>query len=211
MYDSCPKCDAGLHQGQRECPRCGVIVAKYRAREIPSPHHASAPVEDFKPPRNWTIPAILAGVGLVVALIAYESKGGASRMFPTDGIEQSVTEAQWEDPCAAKSKCLVVLVTPWCPSCHRSLGVFQAWYKQLKNSSQAGMKIIVGNGRTERMKAMALKIGEGAYIDTKNQIMTTLRVRSVPHFFILDRSGKIEKMGAFSSIRSDVMAVLQTR
>jgi len=65
----CPKCRADLPDTAAECPRCGIIVAKYQEREEPVPRHT----QDGAPGSDSTSEADPEPGGLATRLLGVES------------------------------------------------------------------------------------------------------------------------------------------
>lgn len=69
--DRCPACDHELPPGSTECPRCGVVLARYRARPPAPP--AEPPPAGLPPARTARGPGRLLaviGVGLALGVLA---------------------------------------------------------------------------------------------------------------------------------------------
>jgi thiol-disulfide isomerase/thioredoxin len=100
------------------------------------------------------------------------------------------------NPCSKKERCLITFVTPWCPSCQAATEFIQAARKKINNGTNVGMMVIVGQDERASILGHARKIDGLVFLDYDNKFSAAVRVGSVPHWWVIDKSRKIQSSGA---------------
>jgi thiol-disulfide isomerase/thioredoxin len=92
--------------------------------------------------------------------------------------------------CEGRNYCVVVYLAPWCPYCREEIPYLRTLLDKTRNGD-TGLKVVVGLGHSPGdNEAMADKIAkQGVMIDTNRKIATSLGVRSLPTFTVLDKTG----------------------
>ncbi len=101
------------------------------------------------------------------------------------------------DECLDVERCIYVYVSPWCPSCQRSVELI----KELRSYShgsegKVGMKIIVGRDSRVNMERFYKKIGGRVYLDPDGEFYDTIGAPGVPTWMVLDGKRRVKTVQA---------------
>ncbi len=129
---------------------------------------------------NRALPLILATVALYFGVL-----------WSQGGLQQNRMPASIPgNSCEGRNYCVVVYLAPWCPYCREEIPYLRTLLDKTRNGD-TGLKVVVGLGHSPGdNEAMADKIAkQGVMIDTNRKIATSLGVRSLPTFTVLDKTG----------------------
>ena len=113
-----------------------------------------------------------------------------------------------DHPCKNRTRCLVVYLSPWCPSCRNSKHFVPYVREAIAHHSDTGFVVVVGkawgdfNGGYE----MARDIGGQVYIDAESRYWNELRpeVNAIPAWLVIDGDGHVDEQHTGSPGRHDV-------
>ena len=110
--------------------------------------------------------------------------------------EYQRAKASVADNCSGKASCVVIYVTPWCPSCKQLKPLLLQALERSKTVLDTGLKLIVGQGKTPAAnEEEAMSFGAGAVTDNDGAFHKALAVESYPSFFVLDQKQNITLRG----------------
>lgn len=99
------------------------------------------------------------------------------------------------------SRCLTMVVAPWCPYCREALPTLL----QVRDGLQErgiGVRVVVGLDSPENVRDYAQKYGPATVVDERR----ALHPRGVPHFYVTDNTGLIVREWAGALSTNDVGA-----
>ena len=82
----------------------------------------------------------------VVAGLYLKQRGDAESRRTRSEYQRAKASAA--DNCSGKASCVVIYVTPWCPSCKQLKPLFVQGLDRSKTVTDTGLKLIVGQGKT---------------------------------------------------------------
>ncbi len=185
--NACTRCAKPILPTAIICPHCGAAVDTGAASA-----HAARPVVEEDGPSFPVIKVALAlfGVGLLVWWLM-------PVRFPDIQLAPASANADGYDQCAGKQRCVMVFVAPWCSACKQSVGIIKGMMARCEDSSEVGIKPIVGSGRSvQTMEAMAARFGRGVFLDPAGQVLAASGERSVPQWIVVDDEGMLVKTQA---------------
>jgi hypothetical protein len=94
------------------------------------------------------------------------------------------------DPCAGRTRCVVVYLAPWCGACKLSLPLIANLRRELE-ARTIGFRIVVGSGPAEALRAMAAQIGGRVQLDERGEFARAAGVRSFPSWWLLDGQARV--------------------
>jgi thiol-disulfide isomerase/thioredoxin len=153
----------------------------------------------------------LALLFVLLAVFAWKFRPGyrgPGQLAGESGLIAASKGADVQDPCSGKQRCLVVYLAPWCSACKavtpQLLQVRDRW----KGSATRGIKFIVGADSDEKNRALALSIGEGAYIDQGDAYRRAMKVQHFPTLWVVDENAKVitADRGAYDWLNSELGA-----
>jgi thiol-disulfide isomerase/thioredoxin len=124
-------------------------------------------------------------VGLLTLIpLSFAQNKGAGKPTPQG---QAFKELLSSGSCSGKRHCVVVYVTPWCPTCHSKEPMFKEWQSKLENDPGLGMKIVVGLERNQGdNKRYAEQYGSQAVIDQNSDIQKAINDPAYPNIYLMD-------------------------
>lgn len=126
----------------------------------------------------------LAAAALALGLAACSKEGGlAGVRLPT--LASPIPASLAACP---TSKCLTVVVAPWCPYCRSSTPLIQAFRRRLAGRGVAS-RVVVGQDSPQAVEAYAREFGPDVFLDVEGRV----RVSGVPHFIVSDAAGRVLK------------------
>lgn len=183
-----------------DCLRCGkpVDTGKALCQECMVKGDTKIYVGQGKPVRRLSFHPLLVIVVLLAALWFVWPKG--IKQFPNLRLPSTRSAGANIDPCAAKQRCLIAAVAPWCPACHASISFMNGLSKDLETQASLGFKIIVFNGERDEMWQMADRYTRGAFVDENGDFAAAVGSVGVPHWWLINKQGKVldDFSGAFS-------------
>jgi thiol-disulfide isomerase/thioredoxin len=186
LASGCPRCKRDVPEGAVECPHCRVMIAKAH-------HPGDKPLETVavRRPLHW-VALVVVGLGLAFVLIPHLKP---RRLGPVEILPAVADQA---DPCLGRSRCVIVVVAPWCPACKSSVPVIRKLADRWADSTDVGFKAIVTYASEAEARKMADGFGPGvvAFIDPSARFMQEAHVSGVPHWFVVGDQGRILKDSA---------------
>lgn len=128
--------------------------------------------------------AVAAAVLLMAACGKKPATGGFSDVvLPTADGKANVSLAS-----CPTERCLAVYVAPWCGYCRASTPLLKQLRPFLRRQGVDSW-VIVGMDQEGELKAYAREFGADTLLDVRKAI----DARNVPHFYMVDKTGKILK------------------
>jgi hypothetical protein len=113
-----------------------------------------------------------------------------------------------DHPCLNRSRCLVLYLSPWCPSCKNTKNFVPYIRQAMDNNSDTGFVVVVGKawGNFTGGHEMARDIGGKVYIDAESQYWQQLRreVNAIPAWLVIEGNGDVSDTKTGSPPRHDV-------
>ncbi len=100
-----------------------------------------------------------------------------------------------QDACAGKSRCLVVVMAPWCPACKASIPFLRSVSSYASTNSEIGIQVFVGLDEESKLRDMAGQINLNALIDPADTIYSALGGGGVPRWGVIDSERNIINRG----------------
>jgi hypothetical protein len=100
------------------------------------------------------------------------------------------------------TKCLTVVLAPWCGYCRAATPMLQSLRTYLTGRG-TDVRVVIGQDQPEALREYAAVFGPATALDELN----LLRPRGVPQFYVSDNSGSILKAMAGAPQTDDVQAV----
>jgi thiol-disulfide isomerase/thioredoxin len=126
----------------------------------------------------------------IVAVEAAKTKSGPRKPGPQGLLpELSLPSLDGKEaflPECAKSKCLTVVVAPWCPHCRKTTQVLNLLRDYLP-AHDVGMRVIVAADSEEKVRDYAKSFGPGALLDPGS----SFRVPGFPCYIVSTEGGAI--------------------
>ncbi|MDO8804773.1 MAG: hypothetical protein Q7R35_10080 [Elusimicrobiota bacterium] len=184
----CSKCGYENTEDAAFCTLCYEVLKK--AAKGPStapPVRPQLPPEPKVPsgPFPWGllfVPLLLAGGYFVLPQLKRKPLSEAS-LKTLSGETVNVS------PCPTE-KCMMIYVAPWCHYCHEAIPTIVA-LRDFLEGRNITTRVVVGMASAKEIEAFAGKFGPGTLLDVRH----VFSISSVPHFLVLDRSGRIIKEG----------------
>jgi hypothetical protein len=105
-------------------------------------------------------------------------------------------EAVGTDPCAGRSRCVVVYLASWCPACRQCAQDTVPQLRQFwKEPDRPGLRVVVGSGEPAKIDEMARLVGDPVYLDATGAFGTRMKVDFFPKFFVVDEANRVMKSG----------------
>ncbi|MFN0063144.1 MAG: TlpA family protein disulfide reductase [Myxococcaceae bacterium] len=209
---TCPKCKCPTPGGAVECPKCGLIFAKYRAAqaaaadaEAERPTMVAIPIvtPDAQAPRRFPWQWVVAGV-LGILGVMWLAKPDVAEASNLVLAASSQGEA---DPCNETPRCLVVYLSPWCPTCQKAGPLLKELRSRFHQSPKLGVKAVVGLDQASRLETYASNLGSPTFVDGDDAFYKSAGLSGVPGFLVLDPKGRV--LERFSGLYPDVDSQLQ--
>jgi len=125
----------------------------------------------------------LAGLFVMARMARRDSGGG----MPAAALERVGGGAPVKlDSCPA-SKCLTVIVAPWCGICRSSTGLISAFAGYLKGRG-VETRVVVGQSGAAEVEAYAKEFGPDTLMDPGGRVPAP---GGVPNFVVSDNTGKV--------------------
>ena len=113
-----------------------------------------------------------------------------------------------DHPCINRSRCLVLYLSPWCPSCKNTKQFVPYVRQAIAQSNETGFVVVVGKawGNFNGGYEMARDIGGQVYIDADSHYWQEVRreVNAVPAWLVIDGDGSVSETDTGSPGRHDV-------
>lgn len=186
---ACPHCHMQLYGQPSVCPHCGANTSIFPNSGANEPPASSSAKYGFQ---RWSFPVVkltfvLWALGMAVWWFL-------PTPFPKLHLQPAAANASGYDPCEGKQYCVVVFMAPWCSACKATMPVVKSMMAQYSSSTMIGIKPVIGSGRSmASMEKMAAKIGTGTFLDPGGQVMQAADKNTVPHWFVIDSDGLLEK------------------
>ena len=107
------------------------------------------------------------------------------------GVVLSTNMGATDDPCANKTYCVVVYLSPRFKHCQSVVPFAQQIRKRLQSAEEVGMKIVVGDDTPEHIQEMAEKIQGDVFLDTDGIFYKAYQIDSLPRWIVLDEKRKV--------------------
>ena len=111
-------------------------------------------------------------------------------------VFRQVNNTSNEHPCLNRSRCLVLYLSPWCPSC-RQTKHFVPFVREAIAQKDAGLVVVVGKawGNFNGGYQMARDIGGQVFVDDKSEYWREIRknVRAIPAWLVIGSNGEVRK------------------
>jgi hypothetical protein len=91
-----------------------------------------------------------------------------------------------------QSRCLTIVVAPWCPACRRMKGTISALHAQLQ-ADGLPVSLVIAMDKPEALQNYAQQHQEPVLLDMKRSFTQRANIRSVPYFAVTNRKGEIVK------------------
>lgn len=113
-----------------------------------------------------------------------------------------------DHPCLNRNKCLVLYLSPWCPSCNRTKNFVSYVREVIDTNEDTGFVVIVGKawGGFKGGYEMARDIGGQVYIDADSHYWQQIRseVNAIPAWLVFESDGDVSDTETGSPRRHDV-------
>jgi thiol-disulfide isomerase/thioredoxin len=86
--------------------------------------------------------------------------------------------------CAGKKSCLVVYISPWCPSCKQELPFIKEVSSAVGGYPGFGLEVIIGWDKRSNLFEMAQGLGIDSLLDDQGLFATAASVSSVPSWYL---------------------------
>jgi hypothetical protein len=183
----CLYCDNEASPGKASCDAC--FSSASRKVEAQREFYTKPQQRPFAF-RDLISPSVIFyGIGALVLLVAILIVKLKPHYVSTTG---AISLSGQSDPCSGRDYCLILYSAPWCPACHAAKDFMIASATVVNQSRASGAKIIVGMGRSEEQNiSMAKDIGVHTFLDRDGSLARSLGVRGVPHWYVINREGKV--------------------
>lgn len=140
--------------------------------------------------RIWFFPFIV-----VLGFYLYERLSIPNQVPPLNlkSSKYNLAAVESSEVCRAKKQCVLVYLTPWCPTCRGTVSLVNQMMEYWKNSSSIGLMAIVGGDNENQLLEMASNIKNYAFLDTDNSFGNSANIQSVPTWFVINEDRKILK------------------
>lgn len=138
-------------------------------------------------------PVGIATLSLLVGIVAYRHLT-AVRVLPYVPLETNMKRDL--KPCSGKEQCLVVLVTPWCPSCKAAATFLGAFRTLTTHQRQLGLQVITSMDTKENLLASSEIFRVPLHYDIDKEFARQIGSVGVPHWWTINDKREIQKSGS---------------
>jgi len=191
---ACPACHRDVQEGQQECPRCGVVFAKWKGRS-PSPATSPAvrPSRELQPLINRLVLALLA---VTAALALYPTiKATVEHQNDAPDFQLTTLEGESFNKGSLKGQpALLIYWAPWCGVCRSELPILAQFYRRDK---PANLRVLaVGFFDTRDHVVQYVNDNPGTFVfptayDTDDRTAHAFGLRYTPTYLLLDAQGRV--------------------
>jgi thiol-disulfide isomerase/thioredoxin len=89
-----------------------------------------------------------------------------------------------------KEKCLIIMMTPWCPKCQEIQPVISILSNKL-SEDDIPVSVVIGDDAEKNIREFASKFESRVLIDPQNQLFSRISIPGTPYFAVVNRDGVV--------------------